>query len=276
MDNTNFVVILAEGVGSRFRPVSRSDFPKQFLEIADSNETLLQKTFRRFSSMVPAEQIFISIPKCYADMVKEQVPEINEENIIGQPLPRNTAPSIAYAAFKLFKKDPAASMIVTPADHLILNQSAFEKACMKGFSFSRSHNALVTIGVNPTYPATAFGYIQKEPEESVSGVFKVKQFIEKPYLELARSFLRSGDFLWNAGIFIWTVEEILNAYRFHLPAMYGQFASVQESFDTSEESAQIDHVFSNCEDVSIDFAIMEKSAEVYTIPAGFEWLRCSG
>jgi mannose-1-phosphate guanylyltransferase len=271
MDNVNYVVIMAGGVGSRFWPVSRNDYPKQFLDILGTGETLIQQTFRRFRNIVPVENIYVVTSDSYIDIVGQQLPEIPKENIVGEPLRKNTAPCIAYIAFKLLKRNSEAGMIVTPSDHLILNQQEFDAACIKGLSFVHSGNSLVTIGINPTYPATGFGYIQKEPGESASGVFKVRQFIEKPYLELARTFLKSDDFLWNAGIFIWTVKDILEAYKTHLPGMYAQFNSIKDILNSSENEMYIRHVYQQCEDISIDCGIMEKSTNVYTIPAAFEW-----
>jgi mannose-1-phosphate guanylyltransferase len=271
INNHTYVAIMAGGIGSRFWPVSRTDYPKQFLDILGTGRTLIQQTLDRFKNMVPLENIFVVTSDDYMDLVHEQLPELPLENIIGEPYRKNTAPCIAYISFKLQQKDPQAALIVAPADHLILDQENFLEVCAKALSFVSHLNALVTIGIKPTYPNTGYGYIQYEMAEVSQQVNKVKTFTEKPNLELAQAFVNSGEFLWNAGIFVWQVSRIIDAFRRWLPEMYELFASEQTRFNTSEEKKAIDEIYPQCTNISIDFGVMEKADNVYVIPASFGW-----
>jgi mannose-1-phosphate guanylyltransferase len=266
-----YVAIMAGGIGSRFWPVSRTNYPKQFLDILGTGRTLIQQTFSRFAKFLPKENIYVVTSNEYVELVKEQLKELPVENIIGEPFRKNTAPCIAYISTKLLQKDPKASLIVAPSDHLILEEQKFLDVCAKALDFVNHFNALVTIGIQPTYPNTGYGYIQHEPMEAAPEVFKVKTFTEKPNKELAQTFIDSGDFLWNAGIFVWQVKRIMDAFHHHLPEMYELFASEADKFNTKEEKELINTIYPQCTSISIDFGIMEKARNVYVIPASFGW-----
>ena len=262
---------MAGGIGSRFWPMSRTDFPKQFLDILGTGKTLIQQTFDRYKRLVPAENIFVITAKEYAGIVQKQLPELKHENILAEPSRKNTAPCIAYIAFKLLKKDPKALMIASPADNLILETDEFIKTAKKALDFVDHINALVTIGVKPTYPNTGYGYIQHDTAGAVPDVYKVKTFTEKPNVELARTFIASGDFLWNAGIFTWKVKTVLSAFEKYLPEIYEIFAAEKDKFNTSEEAAAVEEIYPQCTNISVDFGVMEKADNVYVIPATFAW-----
>jgi mannose-1-phosphate guanylyltransferase len=262
---------MAGGIGSRFWPMSRSNFPKQFLDILNSGQTLIQATFIRYNKLVPAENIYIITSREYVKNVKDQLPELPPENILAEPSRKNTAPCIAYIAFKLFQRDPEALMIAAPADNLISDVDHFVTTATKAFEFVDSINALVTIGIKPTYPNTGYGYIQHDAPEVAPGVHKVKTFTEKPNLELAKTFLASGDFLWNAGIFTWKVRNVLTAFEKFLPEMYDVFAAEKDKFNTPDEEEAIENIYPQCTNISIDFGIMENADNVYVIPATFSW-----
>ena len=274
MKNTNnhtYVAIMAGGIGSRFWPVSRVGHPKQFLDILGTGKTLIQQTLERFLKLVPIENIYVVTAREYVDITKEQLPQLPAQNIISEPFRKNTAPCVAYISFKLIQQDPEAALIVAPADHLILEEEKFLEICDDALDFSGRLNALVTLGIKPTYPNTGYGYIQHETSEMAPSVFKVKTFTEKPNLELAQTFLESGDFLWNAGIFIWKVNRIIEAFQQHLPEMYDLFAAEQERLATDEEGVAIQSIYPLCNSISIDIGIMEKADNVYVIPASFGW-----
>jgi mannose-1-phosphate guanylyltransferase len=271
MNRNNYVVIMAGGIGSRFWPMSRQNYPKQFLDILNTGKTLIQWTFDRFSSFIPVENIFVVTSQEYAGIVKEQLPLLLEENILGEPSRKNTAPCIAYISFKLQQKDPKACLIVAPADHLILDVKAFNKVCLEALSFVNKHNAFITLGIKPTHPNTGYGYIQHEQQSVSDNVYKVKTFTEKPNLELAKTFLSSGDFLWNAGIFVWQVKNVISAFEKYLPEMYDVFSAEKDKFNTREEKKALEHIYPLCTNISIDFGIMEKADNVYVIPSSFGW-----
>ena len=235
MNKHHYVVIMAGGIGSRFWPMSRQDFPKQFLDILNTGKTLIQWTYEGFSTFIPAKNIFVVTSQEYSDIVHKQLPHLPPENILGEPSRKNTAPCIAYMSFKLQQMDPKASLIVAPADHLILDKTAFTKVCLEFSDFVNKHSAFITLGIKPTYPNTGYGYIQYEQHSVSDNVYKVKTFTEKPNLELARTFLASGDFLWNAGIFVWQVKTIISAFEKYLPEMFDVFNTEKEKFNTPEE-----------------------------------------
>lgn len=262
---------MAGGIGSRFWPMSRTNYPKQFLDILGTGKTLIQQTFERYNQLVPAENIFIVTSQEYVDLVKKQLPELPFDNILAEPSRKNTAPCIAYIAFKLYQRDPEALMMAAPADNLILDTSAFIETAKRALDFVSHINALVTIGIKPTYPNTGYGYIQHDGPEAAPGVHKVKTFTEKPNLELAKTFLASGDFLWNAGIFTWKVKTIVNAFEKFLPEMFEVFHSERNNLNTPEEKEAIERIYPQCTNISIDFGIMEKADNVYVIPASFAW-----
>jgi mannose-1-phosphate guanylyltransferase len=270
-NKNTYVAIMAGGIGSRFWPVSRVGHPKQFLDILGTGRTLIQQTYDRFARLVPAENIYIVTANEYVDITKEQLPQLPVENIIGEPFRKNTAPCIAYISFKLQRMNPEATLLVAPADHLILQEDKFLDVCNDALKFVNHFNALLTIGITPTYPNTGYGYIQHEDAPATPGVHKVKTFTEKPNLELAKTFMASGDFLWNSGIFIWKTKNGLDAFQKHMPEMYELFTAEEEKLNTDEEKAVIETIYPQCPNTSIDFGVMEKAANVFVIPSSFGW-----
>ena len=271
MNQNHYVAIMAGGIGSRFWPISRSNYPKQFLDILNTGRTLIQSTYDRFASFIPPENIFVVTSNEYVNIVKKQLPQLPLQNILGEPSRKNTAPCIAYISFKLLEKDPQASLIVAPSDHLILDNIAFKKVCLEALAFVNKHNAFITLGIKPTHPNTGYGYIQYEQYAVSDNVYKVKTFTEKPNLELARTFVSSGEFLWNAGIFVWQVKNVISAFEKFLPEMYDVFAAEKSKFNTPEEDKAINEIYPQCTNISIDFGIMEKADNVYLIPSSFGW-----
>ncbi|MBL7768802.1 MAG: mannose-1-phosphate guanylyltransferase [Flavipsychrobacter sp.] len=271
MNKHHYVAIMAGGIGSRFWPMSRTNYPKQFLDILNTGKTLIQWTYDRFAEFIPKENIFVVTSAEYADIVATQLPDLPVTNILGEPSRKNTAPCIAYISFKLEQMDPQASLIVAPSDHLILDTIAFRKVCLEALSFVNKHNAFITLGIKPTHPNTGYGYIQFEQHAITDNVFKVKTFTEKPNLELAKTFVASGEFLWNAGIFIWQVKNILPAFEKYLPEMYEVFVAEKDKFNTPEEAEALEAIYPQCTNISIDFGIMEKADNVYVIPSSFGW-----
>lgn len=270
-NGNTYVAIMAGGIGSRFWPLSRVNYPKQFLDILGTGKTLVQQTFERYLNLVPAENIFVITAAEYVKIVEEQLPRLPKDNILGEPFRKNTAPCIAYINFKLNKIDPEASLIVAPADHLILNDEKFLESCQEALSFVNHFNALITIGIKPSYPNTGYGYIQHDSLEATPSVFKVKTFTEKPNRELAETFIASGDFLWNSGIFVWQVKRGIQAFHQHLPEMYELFNAEEDKLNTPEEKQAIENIYPQCSNISIDFGVMEKAENVYVIPASFGW-----
>ena len=271
MNKHNYVAIMAGGIGSRFWPMSRTNFPKQFLDILNTGKTLIQSTYERFASFIPAENIFVVTSNEYVNIVKKQLPDIPMQNILGEPSRKNTAPCIAYISFKLHQLDPKASLIVAPADHIILDTTAFTKVSLEALAFVNKHNAFITLGIKPTYANTGYGYIQYEQHGVTDNVYKVKTFTEKPNLELAKTFIASGEFLWNAGIFVWQVKNIITAFEKYLPEMYDVFFAEKERFNTPDENNALNEIYPQCPSLSIDFGIMEKADNVYLIPSSFGW-----
>ncbi len=271
MDTNNYVAIMAGGIGSRFWPLSRTDFPKQFLDILNTGRTLIQSTFDRFSLFIPKENIYIVTSDQYKHIVAEQLPELNIENILCEPSRKNTAACIAYVSYKLHQLNPDGNLICAPADHIILDTEAFKNTCLQALSFTANIKALVTLGIKPTHPNTGYGYIQYDQQAVSDNVFKVKTFTEKPDKELAKTFISSGDFLWNAGIFVWQVKNIVKAFETFLPEMHDVFDAEKLNFSTADEQAAIDRIYPQCVNISIDYGIMEKADNVYIIPSSFGW-----
>ena len=268
MKNNRYCVIMAGGMGKRFWPMSRQNHPKQFLDILGTGRSFIRHTFERFANIVPIENFVVVTNRRYKELVMQHLPEINEEQILCEPIGRNTAPCIAYASYMLRCKNPDAEMIVTPADHLILNEVEFAKVIESSLEFIQYRNALMTIGIEPTRPETGYGYIQRSDSEEIC---KVKCFTEKPIRELAEAFLECGEFLWNSGIFIWKVRDIIEAFEKYLPDHAALFSSVEELFGTARESEAIEKVFSECRSISIDYGIMEKADNVYVHSGDFGW-----
>ncbi len=271
MLSNRYVVIMAGGIGSRFWPVSKASFPKQFIDILGTGKSLIRQTYERFLKIIPSENIYIVTNSAYFDLVKEQIPEIADNQIIGEPSARNTAPCIAYATFKINAINPDAVTVVSPSDHLILNEGEFLRYINNALDFAEANNALVALGIKPHRPDTGYGYIQYLTEEKAPGVNKVKTFTEKPNLELAKTFLESGDFLWNAGIFIWSNSSILSAFDEYLHDMYTTFKNEAHNYNTPNEIEAIKKVYSQCTNISIDYGILEKASNVYVLPAEFGW-----
>jgi mannose-1-phosphate guanylyltransferase len=258
------------GIGSRFWPFSRETMPKQFLDFFGTGRSLIQQTFDRFNQIIPTENIFIATNKKYAGLVKKQLPEITDKQILLEPTRRNTAPCIAYAAYRIQAINPKANMVVTPADHLIFQEQNFLMNIQKGLNFVAKFPALLTLGVKPNRPETGYGYIQTE-EGGTDNIQKVKAFTEKPNYELAKVFFESDEFFWNSGIFIWNVQSILDAFLAHLPEMTTRFNQGLNLFNTSEESPFIEEQYPMLQNISIDYGIMEKAENVYMLMADFGW-----
>ena len=271
MNKHHYVAIMAGGIGSRFWPMSRTGFPKQFLDILHTGKTLIQATYDRFAEFIPAENIYVVTSNEYISIVEKQLPKIKKENILGEPSRKNTAPCIAYISFKLHQMDPEASLIVAPSDHSIEDPKEFERVCHEALHFVNHLNAFITLGIKPTYPNTGYGYIQFEPMPVSKDVYKVKTFTEKPNLDLAKTFLASGEFLWNAGIFVWQVKNILTAFEKYLPEMHEVFMAEKDKFNTPAEAAALKEIYPLCTNISIDVGIMEKASNVYLIPSSFGW-----
>ncbi len=270
IDNHRYCVIMCGGIGSRFWPYSRADRPKQFIDFFGTGRSLLQMSYDRVLPIVPKENIVIVTNAQYAPLVREQLPELTDDQILLEPARRNTAPCIAWAAYHIAARDPEASMIVTPSDHLITREREFEKSILHGFEFVESHDALLTLGITPSRPETGYGYIQIG-QEVEPGILKVKTFTEKPNLELAKVFLESGEFFWNSGIFLWKASSILSALAVHAPDIKEIFDKGYDCFGTQREMEFINVNFPACMGISIDFAVMEKAANVYVECVDFGW-----
>jgi mannose-1-phosphate guanylyltransferase len=271
MNNNHYVAIMAGGIGSRFWPMSRTHFPKQFLDILGTGRTLIQSTFDRFLRFIPRENIYVVTSEEYRGIVAEQLPELDMANILCEPSRKNTAPCVAYISYKLNEINPDGALICAPADHLILDEKGFNKVCLEALDFVSKHKALITLGIKPSHPNTGYGYIQYDQQSVSDNVYKVKTFTEKPNLELARTFLASGDFLWNAGIFVWQVKSIVHAFEKYLPEMAELFIAEQGKLNSAEEKEAISRIYPQCTNISIDYGIMEKANNVYLIPSSFGW-----
>ncbi|NJW53912.1 mannose-1-phosphate guanylyltransferase [Salinimicrobium oceani] len=271
MRENNYAVIMAGGVGSRFWPVSTAAHPKQFRDLLGKGETLIQTTFKRLSIVVPAQNIYILTNEAYEDLVREQLPQINEEQVLLEPVMRNTAPAVLLAALKIRKKNKDAVMIMAPSDHWIEDESAFALDVETAFEAARDEPKIITLGVTPTFPNTGYGYIKYDPKEK-GEVKSVKTFTEKPGYEQARHFISGGDHLWNAGIFIWNVDFIVRAFRKNLPEMFRIFTRDTDILNTSEEKKFVKDTYPAAENISIDYGILEREkGTVYVIPASFDW-----
>ncbi|MFI3316027.1 MAG: mannose-1-phosphate guanylyltransferase [Rikenellaceae bacterium] len=268
MSINRYCVIMAGGVGSRFWPQSRQSMPKQFLDILGTGKSFIRQTFERFLPIVPLENFVIVTNERYKDLVMQHIPELNSSQVLCEPIARNTAPCIAYAAYSIASKNPAAQMIITPADHYITGEELFQHTIEECLGFISKQSALMTIGITPTRAETGYGYIQLSENESIS---KVKCFTEKPNAQLAQTFMDCGEFVWNSGIFIWSVASIIEAFKSHLPECHTMFSSISDSYGTDSEAAAINRVFSESKSISIDYAIMEKADNVYVKIGEFSW-----
>jgi len=271
MDKNHYVAIMAGGIGSRFWPMSRTEFPKQFLDILNTGRTLIQSTFDRFIEFIPKENIYVVTAENYMGIVHEQLPDLPVENILGEPSRKNTAPCIAYISYKLHQLNPEANLICAPADHLIMDKDTFKQVSLNALNFTSHIKALLTLGIKPSNPNTGYGYIQFEQMAVSENIYKVKTFTEKPDKELAKTFVASGDFLWNAGIFVWQVKSIIKAFEQLLPEMHEVFDAEKSYFNTPKEKEAIGRIYPQCVNISIDYGIMEKADNVYVIPSSFGW-----
>ncbi len=269
MNKNLYVVVMAGGVGTRFWPYSRNAKPKQFLDVIGSGKTLLQLTYDRFLPICPPENIFVVTHEEHKTLTKEQLPALPESQILAEPMRKNTAPCILYASHKIAKQNPQAIIVVAPSDHLILNEADFQQTIIKSAEQAKNQDKLITLGIKPTRPETGYGYIQYI--ESKSALKKVKTFTEKPELTLANKFLESGDFVWNAGIFIWGVQAILHSFAKHLPEMTEIFDEAAVKISTDEEKQAIQAAYSQTKNISIDYGIMEKADNVYVWLSTFAW-----
>lgn len=271
MNKNNYCVIMAGGVGSRFWPLSTTELPKQFLDILGTGKTFIRQTFERFLSNAPAENFLILTNIIYKDIVLKELPEIGEHQILCEPCRRNTAPCILYAAFRIASQNPDANMIITPSDHLVTGEEAFANVIRDSVNFVAKKSLLMTIGIQPTRPETGYGYIQINEPIQENTIVKVKTFTEKPSLEVAKSFVECGEFLWNAGIFVWSTKAILDAFKKHQNELYTIFEAGTNLYNTDAEQNFIDKVYPSCQNISIDYGIMEHSKDVYVHGADFGW-----
>jgi mannose-1-phosphate guanylyltransferase len=268
--SNNYVLIMAGGVGSRFWPKSRNHFPKQFIDILGIGKSLLQLTYERFEKICSKENIYILSNQQYLGLIQEQLKAIPVDNILLEPSRNNTAPCIAYASYKILKQNPNANIVVAPSDHLILKETEFLDKITQALYYTATNDALVTLGISPTRPDTGYGYINFQ-KEGIDGVHKVEKFLEKPVLEKAQEYLVSGDYLWNAGIFIWRAQSIQNAFKKYASQIHELFKQGDEVYNTSEESHFIVENYPKSPNISIDYAILEKADNVYTIHADIGW-----
>ena len=268
--NNSHLIIMAGGVGSRFWPMSTPEIPKQFIDVLGVGKSLLQLTAERFTGVIPKEHIWVVTSKDYKGLVKAQMPYMQEEQILLEPCRRNTAPCIAYVTYKIKKKYPDANLIFSPADHLVLDTEKFREVIAKGLEFTTSVNSIVTLGMVPSRPETGYGYIKgKEGQEVL--IRKVVAFKEKPELAVAKSYLAEGGYYWNSGIFIWNVNTVISEFEQHAPELDAKFIGLNRIYFTDKEQEVIDKEFFDCPNISIDYAIMEKSVNTYVYPASFGW-----
>jgi mannose-1-phosphate guanylyltransferase len=258
------------GIGSRFWPYSRTNLPKQFIDFLGTGRSLLQMSYDRILPIVPKENIILLTNSIYKDLIKEQLPELTDEQILLEPARRNTAPCIAWASYHIQAKDPEASIVVTPSDHLITNERMFEQSILSGFEFIENNNALLTLGIKPTRPETGYGYIQVG-YEAQQGIMNVKTFTEKPNIELAKVFVQSGEFYWNSGIFMWKASSIIEALHEYAPDLTALFDQGKGIFGTPQEMDFINQYFPASISISIDFAVMEKAQNVFVECVSFGW-----
>jgi len=264
---------MAGGIGSRFWPMSRNVFPKQFLDILGTGKTLIQQTYDRFLKICPQENIFVVTNEAYVDLVLKQLPALNPNQVLGEPYRKNTAPCITYASYKISMLNPAANIVVAPSDHVILKEAEFTKAILKGLEFVSNNASLLTLGIQPSRPDTGYGYIQfiDDKMQEENKISKVKTFTEKPNLEMANFFLQTGEFLWNAGIFLWNVQSIHNSISQHLPDIDTLFHEASSHFNQPDEYDYVKKAYEQCTNISIDFGVMEKAKNVFVMSAEFGW-----
>ena len=273
-NNHNHIVIMAGGVGSRIWPMSVENKPKQFIDVLGVGRSLLQLTYDRFKGLCPNENVWIVTNKKYDAWIKEQLPEVPAENILLEPCRRNTAPCIAYVSWHIKAKDPKANLVITPSDHIVMDTAEFRRVITQCLKFTSETDAILTLGMKPNRPETAYGYIQADLSSSSprnKEIFRIDTFREKPDLQTAQKYIQQNNFFWNAGIFIWSVSTIVNAFRIYSPAISKIFENMLSIYGTDKEQEMIDLHYPECENISVDDAIMEKAEEIFVCPASFGW-----
>ena len=273
-DKRNHIVIMAGGIGSRFWPMSTTECPKQFIDVLGVGRSLLQLTYDRFQGICLPENIWIVTNKKYLELCREQLPDVPTENILLEPCRRNTAPCIAYVSWRIKSKNPKANVVVTPSDHIVTDTVDFQRVITSCLKFTGETDAIVTLGMKPNRPETGYGYIQADLSVSSprnKEIFRVDSFREKPDIETAKKYVLQNNFFWNAGVFIWSVSTIVNAFRVYQPAISKVFEGMEHIYGTPEEQENIDKCYPECENISVDYAIMEKAEEIFVCPANFGW-----
>jgi mannose-1-phosphate guanylyltransferase len=271
MNKNYYAIIMAGGIGSRFWPISRTSHPKQFIDILGTGKTLIQNTYDRFLKICPKENIYVVTNENYTGLVKAQLPDMADQQILTEPVMRNTAPCVAYGCFKIESINPEAAIVVAPSDHLILDEAAFVSSIEKSLQTATDNDCLITLGIKPSRPDTGYGYIQFTDTTINHDFHKVKTFTEKPTIEIAKTFIQSGDFLWNAGIFVWSAKAIVKAFSQYLPEMNDIFAEARPFYNTGDEKNYVNQAYLQCTNISIDYGIMEKADNVYVLPSEFGW-----
>ncbi len=267
----NHIVIMAGGIGSRFWPMSTSEYPKQFIDVMGVGKSLIQLTVERFKDICPKENFWVVTSEKYVDIVKEQLPQIPAQHILAEPEARNTAPCIAYACWKIRKEFPRANIVVTPSDALVIDTAEFARCIAVALEKTADSQAIVTLGMMPTRPETGYGYIAAQGEADAKGICKVEAFKEKPDVETAKGYLAAGNYFWNAGIFVWNVDTITNAIRRYAPQIAGVMDELEPALFTDKEAEELKRLFPTCEKISIDYAVMEKAEDIFVLPAEFGW-----
>lgn len=269
MNKNYYAIIMAGGIGSRFWPMSTTEFPKQFHDVLGNGKSLIQTTYKRLSNVISNENILTSTNNRYKDLVLDQLPNLSQNDLILEPCKRSTAPAILYAAFKIHFQNPDAVMVIAPSDHWIKNEKLFNDSVLTALEYCENNDVLMTLGIRPDAPNTEYGYIQYNNDETP--IKQVRQFIEKPNLEKAEEYVESGDYLWNAGIFIWSTKSILKAFKKQLPEMYELFERGSKLYNTSKESASIEKIYSKVENISIDYGVLENATNIHVLPVDFGW-----
>lgn len=274
MNANNNVVIMAGGVGSRFWPMSTAECPKQFIDVLGVGKSLLQLTYDRFEGMCPADRVWVVTNSKYFEIVHEQLPDVPVENILLEPCRRNTAPCIAYVSWKIKMQNPKANIVVTPSDHIVIDENEFRRVINSCLEFTNNTDAIVTLGITPTRPETGYGYIQADFSSSSlrnKEIYRIDSFKEKPDLETAKEYISNKNYFWNAGIFVWNVSTIVNAFRMYCPQIGKMFEAIMNVYGTPDERKEIDRIYSECENISVDYAIMEKVEDIFVFPSNFGW-----
>lgn len=267
----NHIVIMAGGIGSRFWPMSTSEYPKQFIDVMGVGKSLIQLTVERFKDICPKENFWVVTSERYVDIVKEQLPQVPAQHILAEPEARNTAPCIAYACWKIRKEFPQANIVVTPSDALVIDTAEFARCIAVALEKTADSQAIVTLGMMPTRPETGYGYIAAQGEADAKGICKVEAFKEKPDVETAKGYLAAGNYFWNAGIFVWNADTITNAIRRYAPQIAGVMDELEPALFTDKEAEELKRLFPTCEKISIDYAVMEKAEDIFVLPAEFGW-----